>query len=119
MDFDPRDLDDVQLQRALAQNKIDRGRIKQQENDLKREFLRRHGAQIGSTMRGGVEVELQTNHRFNSDLAQEHLTEAELEAISESRINTDRAREVLDPERYALCIKQSDMPKFQVRMGKS
>lgn len=119
MNFDPRDLDDTQLQRALAQNKIDRGRIKNEENDLKREFLRRHGNQAGTiSVRGGVEVELQTNHRFNPDLAQEYLDEAELEAISENRINTERAREILDPDRYALCVKKSDMPKFQVRMGK-
>lgn len=112
-----RDLTDQELNRALAEAKLAETKAKKLMKDAQREFLRRHGKVVGTEVdMGGIAVSLQVNHRFNADLAQQVLTPEELEQISVSKPDSKRAAEVLDPERFELCMKKSD-PKFGIGLG--
>lgn len=112
-----KDLSDAQLNKVLAEAKVTEAQAKKRKEEAQREFLRRHGKQVGTEIdTGGVSVELQINRRFNVELAQSTLTPEELEAISVRKPDSKLAAELLDPERYNACMKEST-PKFSVGLG--
>lgn len=112
-----RDLTDQELNRMLAEAKLAEAKAKKMMKDAQREFLRRHGKTVGTEVdMAGIAVTLQVNHRFNAELAEKLLTPEELEEISVSKPDSKRAAEVLDPERFEMCMKKSD-PKFSIGLG--
>jgi hypothetical protein len=112
-----RDLTDEELNRTLAEARVTEAEARKRKEDAQREFLRRHGKEIGTSVdMGGVVVELQRNRRFNEDLARTVLTAEQLEAISVPKLDSKKAAEVLDPEDYDRCMKQGS-PRFSIGLG--